>query len=404
MKKHVPVFIVVFLYTFYLHAQTAIKYSNDSIRTGAEQTEKYVPYLKGKKVAILANQSSIIKDTHLVDSLMALGIDVVTIFGPEHGFRGNASNGTEVHDEIDRATNIPIVSLYGNKKKPSKKDLADVDVLIYDVQDLGVRFYTYINVLRDIMEACAENNIELMILDRPNPNAYLIDGPIMDMKHKSGIGQFPLPVAHGLTTAEFAQMVKGEGWMSNADQLSLKVVPIANYAHHMMYKLPVNPSPNLNTQQSILLYPSTCLFEGVKINHGRGTDYPFVILGGPNYKGVYDFSFVPESKKGMSETPLFMGETCYGIDLRNYDLQQLVDSKKLNLAWLLELYANSNEKDAFFDQAYSKQIGSIEKLIGVDAFREQIHAGWSEEQIRASWEPGLKDYKAMRKNYLLYAD
>ena len=248
--------------------------------------------------------------------------------------------------------------------------MADVDVLIYDVQDLGVRFYTYINVLRDIMEACAENNIELMILDRPNPNAYLIDGPILDMKHKSGIGQFPLPVAHGLTTAEFAQMVKGEGWMSNADQLSLKVVPIANYAHHMMYKLPVNPSPNLNTEQSILLYPSTCLFEGVKINHGRGTDYPFVILGGPNYKGVYDFSFVPESKKGMSETPLFMGETCYGIDLRNYDLQQLEKKKKLNLAWLLELYANSNEKDAFFDQAFSKQIGSIEKLIGVDAFRD----------------------------------
>lgn len=401
-----PLFLALLLLCSFsaLKAQTDLKYSNAVIRTGAEQTDQYIDYLKGKKVAVLANPSTVIGSTHLVDSLRALGVDIVRIFGPEHGFRGNASNGTTVHDEIDPTTNIPVVSLYGKKKKPSPADLKDVDVVIYDVQDLGVRFYTYINVLRDLMEACAENGKELLILDRPNPNAYLVDGPIMDMKHKSGIGQFPLPISHGLTTGEFAKMVKGEGWMVGADKLKLKVVPIANYEHNMLYKLPVNPSPNLNTEQSIILYPSTCLFEGVKINHGRGTDFPFVFLGGPMYKGKYDFSFVPISMKGRSESPLFMNETCYGIDLRNYDLQKLVDSKKLNLSWIIELYANSPEKDKFFDQSFSKQIGSIEKLVGVDDFRKQIEAGWTEDQIRASWEPGLSVYKKMRNKYLLYKD
>ena len=259
------VFLCV-LYSLNLKSQSKLVYSNDSVRTGAQQTEQYIPYLKGLRVAVLANPSSVVGAVHLVDTLRAMGVDVVKIFGPEHGFRGNASNGTVVHDEVDPVTNIPVVSFYGAKKKPSRADLADVDIVIYDVQDLGVRFYTYINVLRDLMEACAANGKELMILDRPNPNAYLIDGPILDMKHKSGIGQFPLPIAHGLTTAEFAQMVKGEGWMVGADKLKLKIVPIASYRHDMLYKLPVDPSPNLNTEQSIILYPSTCLFEGVKIN------------------------------------------------------------------------------------------------------------------------------------------
>lgn len=398
-------FSFIFLLFFLnLKSQSKLAYSNDDILTGAQQTERYVPYLKGLRVAILANPSSVVKKVHLVDTLRAMGVDVVKIFGPEHGFRGGASNGAKVYDEVDPVTNIPVVSLYGNKKKPSRLDLADVDIVIYDVQDLGVRFYTYINVLRDLMEVCAEYDKELMILDRPNPNAYLIDGPIMDMKHKSGIGQFPLPIAHGLTTAEFAQMVKGEGWMVGAHRLKLHVVPIANYRHDMLYKLPVDPSPNLNTEQSIILYPSTCLFEGVKVNHGRGTDFPFVFLGAPMYKGVYSFSFIPVSKKGKSESPLYMNETCYGLDLRNYDLQGLIDSKRLNLGWIIEFYANSPEKDNFFDQSFSKQIGSIEKLVGVDAFRRQVESGWTEEQIRASWEPGLSVYKVMRKKYLLYLD
>jgi len=387
-----------------LKAQQRLDYCNDRIRTGAEQTERYVPYLKGKRVAVLGNPSTVIGNKHLVDSLLILGVNIVKIFGPEHGFRGNASNGTEVGDEVDPQTNIPIISLYGNKKKPSAKDLSDVDVFIFDVQDMGVRFYTNINTLRDIMEACADHGKEMLILDRPNPNAYLIDGPILDEKHKSGIGQFPVPIAHGMTTAEFAQMINGEGWMESTKKCRLKIIPIANYAHHMLYKLPVNPSPNLNTEQSILLYPSTCLFEGVKVNHGRGTDYPFTIIGSPAYKGIYSFSFTPVSKKGMSERPLFMNELCYGLDLRTYDVGELVKSKKLNLSWIIELYQKSPEKDKFFDRSFSDQIGKFENLSGVDDLRQQIERGASEKEIRASWAPGLAAYKKMRAKYVIYKD
>lgn len=400
--KIVSVFLSLFFSFVAVRAQDRINYCNDYIQTGAERTEQYIPYLNGKRVAILGNPSTVIKKKHLVDSLLARGIKIVKIFGPEHGFRGNASNGTKVGDEIDPTTKISVISLYGNKKKPSAKDLKDIDVFIFDVQDMGVRFYTNINTLRDIMEACAENEKELLILDRPNPNAYLVDGPILDMKHKSGIGQFPVPIAHGMTIAEFAQMINGEGWMATTKKCKLKIIPVAGYNHQMLYKLPVNPSPNLNTEQSILLYPSTCLFEGVKINHGRGTDYPFTVFGSPVYKGLYSFSFTPVSKKGMSETPLFMNEKCYGLDLREYDLQKLVDSKKINLSWMQELYQNSPEKDKFFDQSFSKQIGSIEKLVGVDSFRRQIADGVSEAEIRKSWEPGLGRYKEMRKKYLIY--
>lgn len=400
--KIVFAFIFVFFSFIIIQGQDLVNYCNDNIRTGAERTEEYVPYLTGKRVAIVGNPSTVIKTKHLVDSLLGRGIHIVKIFGPEHGFRGNASNGTEVADEVDATTKIPVISLYGNKRKPSAKDLQDIDVFVFDVQDMGVRFYTNINTLRDIMEACAENGKELLILDRPNPNAYLIDGPILDMKHKSGIGQFPVPIAHGMTIAEFAQMINGEGWMATTRKCRLKIVPIAGYNHQLLYRLPVNPSPNLNTEQSILLYPSTCLFEGVKVNHGRGTDYPFTIIGSPIYKGRYNFSFTPVSKKGMSETPLFMNEVCYGLDLREYDLQKLVDSKKINLSWIIELYKNSPEKDKFFDQSFSTQIGSIERLVGVDSFRKQIEAGVSEQEIRRSWEPGLTQYKEMRKKYLLY--
>ncbi|HZI01229.1 MAG TPA: DUF1343 domain-containing protein, partial [Flavisolibacter sp.] len=274
----------------------------DTIRTGADQTNKYLSYLKGKRVAILANQTSIIGDRHMVDSLQSLGVNIVKVFGPEHGFRGNASAGVHVADEKDKATGIPIISLYGKKNKPSKEDLADVDLMIYDVQDVGVRYYTNINALSRLMEACAENGKELMILDRPNPNAYLVDGPILDMKHKSGIGMFPIPMSHGLTVAEFAQMANGEGWLKDKVKCKLKIIPVANYNHSMYYTLPVKPSPNLNTQQAIMLYPSTCMFEATYLNHGRGTQFPFTVLGAPYYKGIYEFSFTPTSIKGMAET------------------------------------------------------------------------------------------------------
>jgi uncharacterized protein YbbC (DUF1343 family) len=372
------------------------------IKTGAEQTSKYLSLLKGKRVAIMANQTSVIGKTHLVDSLKTLGIKIVKVFGPEHGFRGNASAGEQVADEIDPASGIPVVSLYGAKNKPTKEDLADVDILIYDLQDVGVRFYTNINALSRLMEACSENGKEMLILDRPNPNGYLIDGPILDMKYKSGIGMFPLPMSHGLTVGEFAQMANGEGWLTDKIKCKIKIIPVANYNHDMPYTLPVKPSPNLNTQQAILLYPSTCMFEGVYVNHGRGTMFPFTVLGSPELKGKYEFSYTPTGIKGMAETPIFMNEVCYGLDLRNYDTELLRKSKKINIQWIMELYKAHPHKEKFFDSKLSKQMNNIEIQIGSGLFRQQIIDGVSEKVIRANWEPGLSEYKKMRKKYLLY--
>lgn len=383
---------------------TPVAVKKDSIQTGAEQTEKYLPYLKGKRVAILANQTSIIGHRHMVDSLKSLGVNIVKVFGPEHGFRGNASAGAHVADETDAATGIKIVSLYGRKNKPTKEDLADVDIMIYDVQDVGVRFYTNINALSRLMEACAENKKELLILDRPNPNAYLVDGPVLDMKFRSGIGMFPIPMSHGLTVAEFAKMANGEGWLTNKVKCQLKIIPVANYDHSMYYTLPVKPSPNLNTQQAIMLYPSVCMFEAVYVNHGRGTYYPFTVFGAPYLKDKYSFSFTPTSIKGMAETPIFMDQVCYGLDLRNYDINLLLKRKKINLQWIMELYKASPEKEKFFDSKLSREMNTIEIQIGHAAFRQQIIDGVPEEEIRKSWEPGLSQYKVMRKKYLIYKD
>ncbi|MEO5782774.1 MAG: DUF1343 domain-containing protein [Ginsengibacter sp.] len=377
-------------------------YAPKEIKTGAEQTEKYLSYLKGKKIGIVSNQTSIIGKTHLVDSLQKLGINIVSVFGPEHGFRGNASAGTKVLDEKDSATGIQIISLYGPRRKPRREDIDAMDLMIYDVQDVGCRFYTNINVLRGIMESCADNGKELLILDRPNPNAYLVDGPILDMNLKSGIGQFPIPISHGMTIAEFAQMINGEGWMENKAKCKLKIIPVANYDHDMPYNLPVKPSPNLNTQQSIMLYPSTCLFEGVALNHGRGTYFPFTVLGAPALKGKYSFSFTPKGIPGMAETPLYMDKVCYGLNLRKYDVEKLRKSKKINIQWMMELYKAFPGKERFFDSKQSKEMGSIDKLSGTILFKQQIIAGTPEEEIRKSWEPGLSNFKTMRKKYLIY--
>jgi uncharacterized protein YbbC (DUF1343 family) len=394
MKVLAPVLVLVLL--------VLVVPISAKIVTGADQPEKYLPYLKGKRVAILANQTSIVGDRHLVDFLLSKGVKIAKVFGPEHGFRGNASAGTHVADEKDPATGVPVVSLYGAKRKPSKEDLADVDVLIYDVQDVGVRFYTNINALREFMDAASENGKELLILDRPNPHAYLIDGPILDMSLQSGIGQFPIPIAHGMTIAEFAQMINGEGWIPDGRKAKLRIVRMANYDHEMEYVLPVKPSPNLNTQQSIMLYPSTCLFEGTRLNHGRGTHSPFAVFGSPLYKGIYSFSYTPVGIPGMAETPLFMNEVVYGIDLRNYDTRELRRSRKLNLKWMIELYNNYPDKKNFFDRSLSNQINNIDSLAGTREFKEQIMAGKSEDEIRATWEPGLAAFRKMRKKYLLY--
>ncbi len=372
------------------------------IITGAEQPKKYLPQLEGRRVAIMANPTSIIGERHLVDSLLHLGVNIVKIFGPEHGFRGTASAGVTVRDETDKTTGIPVISLYGKKKKPNKDDLINVDIVIYDLQDVGCRFYTNINALVQLMEACQENQIKLIILDRPNPNGYLIDGPVLEMKFKSGIGMFPIPMSHGLTVGEFARMANGEGWLSDGVQCEIEIIPVANYNHGMPYDLPVSPSPNLNTQQAVMLYPSTCMFEGTYLNHGRGTYFPFTILGSPQLEYKYEFSFVPKGIKGMAENPLFKGQVCYGLDLRKFDVDLLRKNKRINLSWIIELYEAHPEKEKFFDSTLSNQMGVIENLIGSDLIREQIINGVSEDEIRESWEPELSDYKVMRKKYLLY--
>jgi uncharacterized protein YbbC (DUF1343 family) len=386
--------------------QTKVKQLIVSAETGivpgAEQTEKYLPKLTGKRIAVVANQTSVIGKTSLIDSLKSLRINIVKIFGPEHGFRGTASAGAVVSDSIDAKTGIPEISLYGKKSKPSKEDLADVDLVIFDIQDVGARFYTYINLLAAVMETCAENGKELLILDRPNPNGFCVDGPILEKKLTSGIGMFPIPIAHGMTIGELARMYNGEGWLVNKVQCKITIIQVDNYSHEKEYVLPVSPSPNLNSQQSILLYPSVCLFEGTIISQGRGTHFPFTVLGNPDLKGKYSFSFTPVSIKGMSETPLFQNQLCYGLDLRKYDTSELRKSGKINLTWLIEMYQAYPHKEKFFDYKQSRQMGNFDKLAGVPMLREQIIAGRSEKEIRKSWEPGLSDFKKLRTKYLLY--
>jgi uncharacterized protein YbbC (DUF1343 family) len=405
LRNKVPLMLVLVLLAvvYSAYKQPAANFNTGkALQTGADQTEKYLPYLKGKRIGILGNQTSVIGKTHLVDSLKARGVNIVKVFGPEHGFRGNASAGTKVQDEVDSATGIPIVSLYGPKRKPSKQDMASIDLMIYDVQDVGCRFYTNINVLADVMEACAENNKELLVLDRPNPNAYFIDGPVLDMKLKSGIGKFPIPITHGMTIAEFAQMINGEGWLPNKMKCRLRIIPVTNYTHETPYTLPVKPSPNLNTQQSVMLYPSLCLFEGTVISQGRGTYFPFTVLGHPLLKDQYSFSFTPIGIKGMAETPLHMNQACYGLDLRNYDISKLRKEKKLNIQWMMEMYRAFPHKEKFFDYRQSKEMGNIDFRTGDSRFKEQIAAGVPEAEIRKSWEPGLSNYKKMRRKYLVY--
>jgi uncharacterized protein YbbC (DUF1343 family) len=372
------------------------------LQTGAEQIDQYLPYLKGKRIGMVVNPTSVIGNTTVVDSLLKLGVKIVKIFGPEHGFRGDASAGVKVDNSIDAKTGLPVISLYGKHLKPTKEDMDDVDLMVYDIQDVGTRFYTYINTLQHVMEACGENSKEVLILDRPNPNGFYVDGPVLDPKLRSGIGYNPIPITHGLTIAEYAQMLNGEGWMANKVKCKIKIIKIANYDHSTPYTLPVKPSPNLNTAQSILLYPSLCLFEGTIISQGRGTYFPFTILGNPDLSDKYKFSFTPIGIKGMSETPLHMNKNCFGIDLRKYNTNKIRKEAKINLSWLIELYNAYPHKEKFFDFKQSNQMGNFDKLAGTYNLKQQIIAGKSEEEIRQSWEPGLSQYKIIRKKYLLY--
>jgi uncharacterized protein YbbC (DUF1343 family) len=374
----------------------------NELQTGADQTSEYLTDLKDMKVGMVVNPTSIIGNTHSVDSLRSLGINIVKVFGPEHGFRGEASAGAKVNSNIDAKTGLPVISLYGSHYKPTVEDLKGIDIMVFDIQDVGVRFYTYISTLHYIMEACAESKIKLIVLDRPNPNGFYVDGPVLEEKFKSFIGMHPIPILHGMTIGEYATMVNGEKWLKEKVRCDLKIVKLKGYTHDMDYTLPVKPSPNLNTQQSILLYPSLCLFEGTIISQGRGTHMPFQVLGSPALKGKYDFTFTPVSIKGMSETPLHQNQLCYGLDLRKYDTSVFKKTGQLNLSWLIDMYNAYPQKDKFFDFKQSTQINNFNRLAGNDKLQKQIASGMSEQEIRASWEPQLSAYKEMRKKYLLY--
>lgn len=410
MMRFTSILFLTLLAISCIKGATQIASSNQStsnkegIVTGADQTEKYLPYLKGKRIGLVANQSSIIGNKSSVDSLLSLGINIVKVFGPEHGFRGNASNGAVVSDEKDAKTGIPIISLYGKNHKPTKEQLADIDLLVFDIQDVGCRYYTNINTLEYVMEACAENNKELLILDRPNPNAYVVDGPVMtDDKFKSVIGIHYSPMTHGMTIGEFAQYLNGEGYLK--EQCKIKIIKVANYNHQMPYVLPINPSPNLNTQQAVMLFPSLCMFEGTAINEGRGTYMPFTVLGAPALKGKYSFSYKPVSIPGMSERPNQKDSVCYGLDLRNYDVTNLRKSRQLNLSWVIELYNAYPDKARFFGQERANTgVSPFDLRIGTDQLRKQIIAGVPEAEIRKSWEPELQKFKVIRAKYLLYPD
>jgi uncharacterized protein YbbC (DUF1343 family) len=391
-------FFQILMLTCLLPGMVAAQKGPHTIITGADQTNLYINYLKGRNIGMVINQTSIIgkNQTLTVDSLLKLGISIKKIYGPEHGFRGDASNGVEVYSAIDKKTGLPVISIYGvNHFKPTPEDLKGIDLMIYDVQDVGARFYTYLSTLQYVMEACAENNIELMIFDRPNPNAFYVDGPVLDTAYKSFVGLNPIPIVHGLTTAEYAQMLNGEGWLKNHVQCKLKIIKVANYTHKSTYKLPVNPSPNLNTDQSILLYPAVCLFEGTTLSLGRGTMTPFLEIGSPELKGKYTYSFKPVSIKGMSEAPPQKDKVCYGINLKDYDTNNIRITGKLNLGWLIELYNAFPNKQHFFNTYFTS-------LAGTKELRNQIEAGKSEKEIRASWQPALNNYKIIRKRYLLY--
>jgi len=372
------------------------------MRTGADQTSEYLTYLKGKRIGMVINPTSRIGEKSSVDSLISLGVNIVKVFGPEHGFRGDVGAGVTVKDAIDPATGVKIVSLYGKTNKPTKAMLEDLDLVIFDIQDIGVRYFTYLGTLHRVMEACAENDKELLILDRPNPNGYFIDGPILDMDYKSGIGMHPVPITHGMTVGEYAQMINGEGWLDNGIKCKIKIIPVSNYSHAMEYQPPIAMSPNINTYQAVLLYPSTCLFEGTVLSEGRGTKFPFTIAGSPAFKGIYDFAFTPVSIPTMSATPIHLNQECFGLDLRKVDLQKLRAAKKINLSWLIETYNKYPDQSIFFDAKQSVEIVVFDKLAGGSTLREQIVSGLSEEDIRKSWQPGLKKYQQMREKYLIY--
>ena len=362
------------------------------ITISAANVDAYIPLLKEKKVGIVAHQASVIssaKNTiHLVDLLRKKNISIQKVFAPEHGFRGTADAGEKIENQIDSKTQLPIISLYGKNRKPSKEQLKGIEIMVFDLQDVGVRFYTYLSTLHNVMEACAENNIPLIVLDRPNPNAHYIDGPVLNLEHKSFVGMHPVPIVYGMTIGEYAQMINGEKWLANSIKCDLTIIPLKNYTHQTTYELTVRPSPNLPNKQSIALYPSLCLLEPTRVSIGRGTDLQFQVYGHPGFPKT-DFSYVPKSNFG-SKNPKHKGQICYGENLTTVN-----PPSKIELKWLMNAYSDFPEKDSFF-------LKGFERISGVSNLKKQLIGGASEKTIRNSWTDDLNKFKKTRIKYLLY--
>ena len=368
---------------------------NKKVKVGAARIDQYFDLINNKNIALVVNQTSMIGETHLADTLQQIGVNVKAIFAPEHGFRGKVDAGEKVVDGIDIKTGIPLLSLYGKNKKPKPAQLAGIDLVVFDIQDVGARFYTYISTLHYVMEACAENGVAVLVLDRPNPNGHYVDGPILDLDYQSFVGMHPIPVVHGMTIAEYARMVNGEGWLTDGIQCDLSTVACEEYNHETVYDLPIKPSPNLPNNRSIYLYPSLCFFEGTAISVGRGTNTQFQVYGHPDLKhGAYEFT--PEPMDG-AKYPKLEGKLCKGVDLTTLDLSEIRNTKGLNLAYLIAAYQDyPNKKDFFLKNLF------FDKLAGGSKLREQIIAGKSAAEIKATWQNGLNQFKQTRAKYLLY--
>lgn len=385
--------LLLFLLAF-TSQQCFSQYKSEEVIPGAERTDIYLPLLKSKRVALVVNHASLVKSRHLADTLMSLDISLVKIFSPEHGFRGKADAGEHLGNDVDPKTGIPIISLYGENKEPRKDQLAGIDVVVFDLQDVGVRFYTYISTLSLVMKACAENNVEVIVLDRPNPNGHYIDGPILETRFKSFVGMHEVPVVYGMTIGEYALMVIGEKW-SGTENCLLRVIPIDKYDHNTVYNLPVRPSPNLPNMKSVYLYPSLCFFEGTVVSIGRGTDLPFQVVGHPDY-AAGNFTFIPKSTEGSKE-PKLLGRSCSGINLSIRDEMDIRSESRLNLSYLIDFYRAIPDKKTFFTNYFNL-------LAGNTILRQQIIEGKSEKEIRSTWAFDLDKFKKIREKYLLYPD
>lgn len=369
--------------------------SDKQVIPAAWSISDYSSKLESTRVGIVANHTSMVGETHLLDTLLQLGVNINKIFGPEHGFWGSGDAGSKIIDEIHSRHDIEIISLYGKKRKPSAEDFSGLDIIVFDMQDTGARFYTYISTLQYVMEVCAEAGVKLLVLDRPNPNGHYVDGPVLDTNFRSFVGMATIPLVHGMTVGEYALMLNGEGWLTNGLSCDLEIIRCKNYDHNTFYDLPQRPSPNLPNMNSIYLYPSICLFEGTVLSCGRGTDFPFQVFGHPDLPDT-GFSFSPEPTSGAQD-PLFNGTECFGTDLRNAMDEGIVPSDQINLQWLIDAYNAFPDKDNFF-KPY------INLLAGNDILAQQIRSGMSEEEIRSGWQDDLEIFKGIRSKYLLYPE